>query len=493
MNTATIKQPPSAEEMQTRYQRACQLEEVKGSFGDFNKKCTLNTIVHPHWITGSDSFWYERETPAGKHYRRVDAAAVTNSRAFDHHHLAKHLAEASGQSIDADNLPISRVDMTLTPHQLSFTAFDQPWCFNLDTGSLQKTPALPSDCNISPDGRKAAFVRDNNLWLRDLTTGTEQALTEDGEKFYVYAATSSVYGRQEAITVEALWSEDSSRLLTLVRDTRNVKIGPPLVQYVPEDGSLRPKIVNPDRRLGLPGDEHIEVNNFLAIHISSGQIQRADYRSCPAYMPPYIGFFTGRRGWWSNDNRHAYFTDLERGGHTARLLEFDTHTGNTRVVIEDKDDARITLIPLDHLHTLIVPLLASKEVIWFSERSGWAHLYLYDIETGQLKNPITQGEWLVRSVLHFDHKRRELWIRTAGRTAGRNPYYCDICRVNIDTGALQEVRSSDHEYVVCDARSRPTFGAGVLGVAPDGDYVVTSRSRVDQLPVTLLLDRNGKS
>ena len=71
----------------------------------------------------------------------------------------------------------------------------------------------------------------------------------------------------------------------------------------------------------------------------------------------------------------------------------------------------------------LIPLPESGELVWFSERSGWAHLYLYDMETGQLKNPVTQGDWLVRDVIKVDSKRREVFVHTAGRVAGRDPYY----------------------------------------------------------------------
>jgi len=140
---------------------------------------------------------------------------------------------------------------------------------------------------------------------------------------------------------------------------------------------------------------------------------------------------------------------------------------------------------------VLTPLPGGKEVVWYSERSGWAHLYLYDLETGILKNAITQGDWLVRNILHIDIERRELIIQTAGRVAGRNPYYRDICRVNIDSGSLTPLLSTDHEYVVCDHQARLTTGH--KGVSPSGQFIVTTVSRVDERPASLLLDREGHS
>jgi hypothetical protein len=118
---------------------------------------------------------------------------------------------------------------------------------------------------------------------------------------------------------------------------------------------------------------------------------------------------------------------------------------------------------------------------------------LYDLKTGQLKNTITSGEWLVRKVLQFDTERRELWIQTAGRVKGRSPYLQDICRVNIDSGELTTVVSTDHEYFTLDQKSKMSvLDKTSLSVSTTGRYVVTTRSRVDEVPVSLLLDSLGR-
>ena len=482
--------------LQAGYQRASLLEPR--ILNTPATKLTLNATLYPCWIENSDCCWYERETPNGKDYRLVNAQTASNSRAFDHQALADALTEASGEAVAANDLPLNDLVITLSPTRLFFSAFNTHWQFDNDSGDLQPVQSHPDNWRLSPNGKHAAFVRDHNVWVKDLSSGEERALTQDGEQLYAYATTPTVYGRQEMETLELRWSPDSQRIFTLARDTRQVRRAPPLVQHVPQDGSLQPRIVHKDRRVGVPGDEHVEVNVFLSIELASGDITTADYHGCPAFYPPYIGFFSSHRGWWSKDSRRAYFIELARGGLSGRLVEFDTHTGATRVVIEDPSDTHFIFIPNSHLCTLIVPLTESNEVIWYSERSGWAHLYLYDLDTATLKNPITQGEWVVRNVLHYDPARRELWIQTAGRVEHRNPYYCDVCRVNIDSGELTPVVSTDHEYTVREQRSRAgrgittgTDGDYARGVSPSGDYMLCTRSRVDGMPVTLLFDRNG--
>lgn len=476
--------------LKSRYERAGILEQ-----GVFTKTVAFNTTLYPHWIGDSDSFWYTRETRTGQTYRLVNAKEGTNTAAFDHEALTLALTQAAGESLSADNLLLADIDFSRAPTQISFSALGKCWCYYQHSKTCEEAASFPQSWKLSPDGKKAVFVRDYNLWVKDLASGEEKALTHDGERLNEYALASfhSVSGKQgPSPTVEALWSPDSKRLFTLVIDIRRVNVGPPLVQHVPTDGSLRPKILMPDRRVAFSGDKHIEEYQFLAIEVANGNIQRVHYRPCPVMSPSYVGYFTGGRGWWDNDNRHAYFIDQERGGKVVNLVKFDTHTGDTDILITEASDSMVTLIPTSHMHTLLMPLPESNELIWFSERSGWAHFYLYDTVSGTLKNPITSGDWLVRNILHFDTERRELIIQAAGRVQGRNPYYRDICKVNIDSGELFTIISSDHEYIVCDSGSSLCFShRKSRGVSPSGRYLVTTRSRVDEIPVSLLLDRNG--
>ncbi len=479
---------PSRDELLARYQRA---EVLKQGFS--NRRLVLNATLFPHWIGDTHQFWYKRETKTGKDYRLVNVDTGDSRAAFDHRQMASELAKAFGQPVDAKDLPVTDVDIDSTLSAVRFDAFDKRWIFDVTSGHCRALNHYAEEMCISPDGKRAVFVRDHNLWLRDLASGDEKPLTRDGEKFRVYSGTPTIYGRQEASSLEAIWSPDSKSVFTLLIDTRNLKVGPPLVQHVPKDGSLRPRMLRPDRRVAFPQDDDFEGYEFVAINVDTGRIQIADYPKIPMFYPPYVGFFSAQRGWWDDDNRHTWFLAQQRGGLTARVLKFDTWTGRVETVIEERGKTPLVLAPNSHLKPVARALPGNRELIWYSDRSGWSHLYLYDLKTGKLENAITRGEWNVRSILHYDSKRRELFIQTAGRVAGRNPYYCDICRVNIDTGELTEIIASDHDYVVCNQRTRISAGdEKALGVSVDGEYIVATRSRVDQLPVTMLLNRAGK-
>ena len=179
-------------------------------------------------------------------------------------------------------------------------------------------------------------------------------------------------------------------------------------------------------------------------------------------------------------------------------MEFDTHTGVTKILFEEASATRIDFLAGVCDQTHFLPLPDTNELLWYSDRSGWSHYYLYDLKTGQLKNAITSGQWLVRGMVRFDAKRRELFVKTSGRAeeVDKDPYYHDLMRVNIDTGKITTLASSDHDYITVSPQDFMQFLNGYVGtsngVSPLGDYAVVTRSRVDQMPESVLLDRDGK-
>ena len=467
--------------------------------GVLSSNLVRNDTVFSHWIEGSHSFWYERATAAGKVFRLVDADQGSNEPAFDHQLLAHCLTDALAQEINPDDLPIALTAISLSPLAIHFTAAEQHWVFDgralTQVGSDKDKSndnevALPTGV-LSPDGQHLAFIREHNLWLKNMTTGQEHALTDDGNPRQPYAISTG-----SGPTVQALWSADSRTLLSLQLDLRQIPTMP-CVHHVPADGSLRPQVV--EQIQALPGDEHIECYRLLAIDTHSGEQQWADYSPLPQCRTG-AGFFTGDRlGWWGQDHQQAYFIEVVRGSQTVRVVEWNPQTGATRILFEEHSASGIKLSHGILERPLFQPLPASNELIWLSERSGWAHLYLYDLNTGDLKHALTEGEWLVRDILHVDIEQREVLVQTAGRDSAISPYYRDICRLNIDSGELTPLVTGNYDHVVLESDSLVVgicqqLGkeqAEVHGISSDGQYLVATRSRVDTAPETLLINRNG--
>lgn len=479
-----------------RYEQA-----QKISLGPVSNSLVMNDIVYPHWIEDSQSFWYLRDTTEGKQYRLVNSDAMSNEIAFDHAALANALQRLfSNKVVNADSLPIRDVSMTLSPLTIRFEAFDKRWSFNTEQVLCQREEKIEEQTLLSPNGQQELFVRNFNLCLRDRVSGVERPLTEDGSEEHSYARSSSSSLDTDPNTIQALWSPDSSRVLTVRLDSQG-GTKRPIIDYVPQDGNLQPQIS--DINYPYPGDERIDSYCLLTINVSTGQVELADYRPLPfrMYTDFCYGFFTAGLAWWATDSRRAFFVDVTRGSKEVRVVALDTQTGKTRVLFEESSD---TFVKLHHEGLLglpfFVPIPETNELIWFSEHTGWGHLYLYDLSTGLLKHSITEGEWLVRDVLHYDPEKREVLVQTGARDASVSPYYRDVCKINIDTRVLTTLASGDCDHFVVKWHDfsvgirdllKIDCLIGVSGVSPCGSYMVVTRSRVDKVPVSILVDRNG--
>lgn len=500
----------NAQSMLDRYHRAEAFEHES-----LTESMVLNSQIFPHWIGNSHCFWYIRKSrrcegvsnEIRKEFRLVNADNCTNIEAFNHSQLSDALTVASGESTTPDNLPIKELKLDILPLRVTFIAFEKHWIFDPFKKTCEEISVNPSGWLLSPDGRKAAFLRNHNLWVRDIEHGDEKALTKDGEQYYAYGAlperlnliagfSKTSLSWVNSVKPEVLWSPDSKKLLVVQTDERQV-LSLPTTEYVPITGGVRPRGIQ--TKYALPGDQHIAKYRLLSINIESGHICDAHYpRILDSVL--FAGLFSGNRAWWSKDSDQAYFIDMARGQKQARVMSFNILSGETQLVFEETSNTYIDLGFEFESPAYLVPLPETRELIWFSERSGWAHLYLYDMEEGVLKNAITSGDWLVRDILHVDTQKRELLIQVAGRLEDCDPYYREICNVNIDTGAIVTIASGDHDNIVTKSKTAlvslgcffNSAATGCGGVSTDGSYIVTTRSRPDQVPTTELIDREGK-
>ena len=485
-----------------RYERAATLASAV-----YSHHLVRNCTIFPVWIEGTECFWYERFSKTDgrlqKRYRVFDASTRTNEDAFDHAALGAALADASGREIDAGNLPITSVDITRSsdaggPWDVTFLAGGTRWRYVPGEARCVEMPAIDPALRVSPDGRTAVRRQGHDLVLCDLVTGDERPLTSDGSDTCVYGAPSMAWGTEHEPdpALQAAWSPDGTRLFVVQRDTRGVKTVP-IVHHVPGDGSLRPTVRN--IAVPYPGDGDIETLRLLIIDSETGEQMRVDYPQIPSTRNGF-GFFSSGLGWWGGDGAHAYFIDVSRDCKTVRVNRVDAASGQVRTVFEEVSPTHIDLMLNADEKPGFVSLPDTNELLWLSERTGWAHLYLYDLDSGDVKTVVTQGAFVVRDVVRFDPTRREVFLQTSGRAAGRDPYYRDIVRVDIDTGEMVVIADSDHEYWAVTGNNlsmlhaRFVMGLDVAAanaVSPGGAWVVVTRSRADEAPVTCLFDRDG--
>lgn len=294
---------------------------------------------------------------------------------------------------------------------------------------------------------------------------------------------------------EGVWSPDSRRFLTLQVDDRHV---PELavMDFAPTEG-LRPQVSA--NRTSLPGDPKVTEFRMISIDVVSGRQVEARYPRLSAVRMNDTPFSAGL-AWWSPDSRLAYFVDLERGEKAAHVVALDVETGSTRVVFSERSETYLEMGVNVYAPALVFPLPASNELIWYSERSGYGHLYLYDLGTGSLKRAITSGAWAVREVLGIDETRREVFLTAAGISSEEGPYVCKPAIASLESGETKVISSEPGEHIIWrpgEFRLMVVGFAGqdpraISGLAPSGNYFVETIGSVDRLPRTVLRRRSGE-
>jgi len=439
-----------------------------------------NTDVEPHWIPGTSSFWYLSNWRSGEVFFLVNMTEGTKKEAFDHARLGAALEETSEKTADPAHLPITSIKFLNGFADLEFTAFNQSWRYDQNTGVLHQISAISGASDgmlISPDGEKAVFLSGDNLFVRYLHTGTDYPLTTDGITDYFYArisdTTSGVVSEKRSgdqVAPYAVWSTDSMHLRTFHVDQRNVS---PLylLQEVPEDGTIRP--IQYTYHYSMPG-EQVAAYEPVVIHLKDRSVTGVMYPPWPTTSMMDTDQFV--LSWWKNDSTMIYSVYVERGETVLRFLEENPVSGEVREIITETGPSyRET--NLDYAGRPNVYVYETNgDIIWFSERDGWGHLYLYDSQ-GELKNQVTSGEWVVRSLVFVDEESEWIYFLAGGREPGRDPYYRHLYRVRPDGSDLSLLTPEDADHEI--------------SFSPDGKYFVDSYSRIDIPPVTVARDSEG--
>jgi dipeptidyl-peptidase 4 len=387
----------------------------------------LHSGVHATWLP-DDRFWYRTTTEKGSEAVLIDPATGARS-ACDLAECAEHEGEGRG---GRGNAPLSYAR--------------------------------------SPDGMQEAFIRDWNLWVRDVATGKEAALTTDGVKDFGYATDNAGWQRSDHPIVR--WSLDSKQIATFQQDQREVgdmylvdtKVGHPTLQAW---------------KYPLPGDKVVAMIQRVIIDVAARKVIRLQ-------MPPdqhrssLCDDVACRGGeWtdvqWSTDGATLAFVSTSRDHKREQLRVADAASGVVRDVLEETTP---TFYESGNGRVNWHYLPASNEVIWFSERDNWGQLYLYDLQTGKLKHAITSGEGNVTQLLRVDERARVAYFSAVGKEKGRDPYFRHFYRVDLDGRHLQLLTPADADHDV--------------SLSTSGRFFVDSYSRPDVPPIAELRDAGGK-
>lgn len=422
-------------------------------------------------------------------FRIADARTGKVELAFDTTKLAAALSKASGREIDAAYLRIDDYSpeangfaVTLRSQTFHCTANGESCTLEVPPQTALKPEQRPARASrpagrskapfdVSPDKKLAAFIRDNNLWVRVEATGEERQLSTDGVKDYGYATDNAGWTHSDAPIV--LWSPDSKKIATFQQDQR--KDG---MMYLVSTTNRHPTLEA--WRYPLLGDKDVTKIERVVIDVESGKMVRLK-------MPPDEHRSTlcddvscrGGSGWddveFSPDGKTLAFVSTSRDHKDEWLRVADTETGEVRTVYHEH-------VPTYYesgqgkVNWRFLP--ATNEFLWYSERSDWGQMYLYDLKTGQLKNQITHGDGPVTEVLHVDEKNRVIYFLATGKEKGRDPYFTHYYRVNFDGSNQQLLTPENADHAVTPS--------------PDGSTFVDVYSTRQTPQVAVLRDNTGK-
>ena len=435
-------------------------------------------VSTPSWLEGG-RLSYRVTTPEGFAFRVVDPARGTRTDLFERARLAAALTAASGGTVDASRLPPQSFQLSKDGRSLAVWARGREWRCDLQaytcaTPDSAGTAGAPPHSSVSPDGRWAAYIREHNLWAKELSTGRDVQLTTDGIEDFGYATDNAgwVHSDDPVLT----WSADSRRIATFQHDGRGVNdmylvstnVGSPRLEAwkypLPGDSVIfrisrvvidlgaegGPAVV----RLQMPADAH---RSTVTDHVACGGNTICDLQ-------------------WYPDGSHVAFVSSSRDHQQAWFRIADARTGAVRTLFEERSETQIGDASLSENLWKVLP--ASKELIWWSQRDNWIHLYLYDLETGRLKNRITTGDGNVTDIVHVDERARTIYFLGQGKEAGRDPYFQHLYRIGFDGKGQRLLTPEDANHVI--------------SLSPDGGYFIDTYSTPDTPPVTVLRDRNGR-
>lgn len=422
----------------------------------------------PQWLADGKRFWYQ----VGTRYVAVDPARGSRVAAFDHDRLAAELSVASGHAVNGDDLPITAIEFR--DDAVRFGAFDKKWEWSDDAGLRESDDVthLPGEVP-SPDEKWVAFRRDGNIWVRSRDSGEEFALTDDAEPHFDYGGLPETTGAHALVRLLGLpplsifhWSPDSRRILVQRIDQRDLP-ELVLVESTPADGS-RPK--EHRTRYTMPGEDAVAQLTWNILDVQERTIVRQQDDPTPIMHNVALVYV-----WWSG-NDGIFYLHHSRDARTLELRRLDPATGATTTLISETGETRVD--PTVQLgDPQMVHVLETGEILWWSQRDGWGHFYLYPAE-GQHPTQITKGPWLVHRLLWVDEDRRQVWF-VAGGLVEHDPYIRQICRVDLDGSGFTRLTDDDLDH---DAIS-----------PPEGGYIVDRASSSSVAPRSAVLDGEGKT
>ena len=325
----------------------------------------------------------------------------------------------------------------------------------------------------SADGAHTAFVRDENLWISkvygDSTLPREAGeiqLTSDataGNTFQKDSSRQRLVEMQYALPdppvtePDVRWSPDSRYVLAF----QTQKVAERRVWYIDSTPKNQKQPVLESYPYAKPGDPLPLARPRLFTTEGWQEILIANELFSNPFKLQFLK--------WSRDSQHFYMLYNQRGHQSLRVLEVSATDGSVRAIVDESSE---TFIHYSDEGKFVLEWLPENRLLWASERSGWNHLYVYDLVSGEVQNVVTTGDWNVKRIEHIDRQAGVIWFYAVGVASEQDPYHEHFCRINFDGTGLQVLTKGD--------------GTHAVTMSPDRRFFLDRYSRVDMAPVTEL-------
>jgi dipeptidyl aminopeptidase/acylaminoacyl peptidase len=443
---------PTSHQIEESYIRQNHLDSVL-------KTIPLNSRINANWQ--GDGFWYVKRLAGNQQeYEYVNAVTGVKSKAFDQMRLAEGIKAATGKSVDAMKLGISKIFFNADKSAVTFKK-DSVWLqCNLNNYKASKSTdttynfydnekplqsrtyrweSVQKD-SVSPDKKWAAYSKGGNLFVKEISSGKESQITQDG-------SLDKPYG-------EFSWSPDSKNVIGYLIDPKKSKEVYFVLSSV--SGTTRGQLKS--HEYDQPGDEFTSYTPYI--------FSIADKRKIKVDIDKIDFFGAPELHWRKGSNRYYTYERVDRGHQRFRVIEVDVTNGATRNIIDEKTN---TFIYEQRIYTRYLP--DTHEIVWITEKDGWRHIYLVNDFTGAEKL-VTKGNWVVRDIDSVDTKKREIWFTASGINAGEDPYFIHYYRIGFDGKNMVDLT--------------PAKGNHTVAFSPDRKYYLDTYSEVNVAPITEL-------
>ena len=463
---------------------------------DFLNQYVYSTTVSPSFIAKTDDFWYYWRDRNGGRFWRVDPGRREKKPLFDHVKLAAQLSEIGKKPVEHIRLPFTTVTFDDKGEKFTFVTDETRYEWTLATETLKSLGRVQQQGqggqgqggggrgqgggaprqdpnaykNMAPDKKIFAYVLDNNLYVGEEGEGGKEEntvqLSTDGERFFSFAGGGDYSTITEGddpfkgrkLRANVTWSSDSKRFFVLRSDSR--KVGELFII----NSLAEPRPTLQRYKYAMPGEENVTQIEMFGFDRESKKLTKL-----PLDKWKDQRLFAME---WGNDSDHIRMIRRDRLQRNMEFLEIDLKNDNkiTPLVTESVENAFLETQGMRYLGK------EKQQMIWWSERTGWGHFYLYNRD-GKLVNPITSGAWRAENIVQMDEEKGTLWMTGVGRE-GVNPYYSFLYRVKTDGTGLTLLTPGDANHSAT--------------LAPSRKFVIDNMSRVDMVPKAVLRDDEGR-